>query len=551
MKVINSDTLKRMIISGTNNLYNHYPEIDALNVFPVPDGDTGTNMNLTIASGAKEVQNRNDSDVYSIAKAFSKGLLMGARGNSGVILSQIFRGFSQSLEGKDVITVKDLSDAFMNGKDVAYKAVMRPVEGTILTVIREASQALHDNLPRAYSIEKAFDILLKEAHESLERTPDLLPVLKKVGVVDSGAAGLIKILEGFQSAVKGKMIEKETVSALEKEEQKMAGAKIENDEFGYCTEFILRLAKSEDEHKKNFSEARFTNWLNAHGNSLVVVRDEDLIKVHVHTLTPGNILNFAQQYGEFVKLKIENMTEQHTKLGEADLVNDDKDKKIEEEQKEYAIIAVAAGEGVVNMFKDLRVDYIVSGGQTMNPATEDFVNIVQNCNAKNIFILPNNSNIILAASQACDVCEHANVRVIPSKSIPQGLVACMMFNPEADADENYEQMCEALSNVTTGQVTFAIKDTVIDGVEIKKDEFMGMKNKEIICCVKDKFEAAHKLLDSMLDEMSSIVTIIYGEDVSDEDANAFVEKITSEHEDLDIDVRKGGQPVYSFIIGVE
>lgn len=551
MKVINSDTLKRMIISGTNNLYNHYPEIDALNVFPVPDGDTGTNMNLTIASGAKEVQNRNDSDVYSIAKAFSKGLLMGARGNSGVILSQIFRGFSQSLEGKDVITVKDLSDAFMNGKDVAYKAVMRPVEGTILTVIREASQTLHDNLPRAFSIEKAFDILLKEAHESLERTPDLLPVLKKVGVVDSGAAGLIKILEGFQSAVKGKMIEKETVSALEKEEQKMAGAKIENDEFGYCTEFILRLAKSEDEHKKNFSEARFTNWLNAHGNSLVVVRDEDLIKVHVHTLTPGNILNFAQQYGEFVKLKIENMTEQHTKLGEADLVNDDKDKKIEEEQKEYAIIAVAAGEGVVNMFKDLRVDYIVSGGQTMNPATEDFVNIVQNCNAKNIFILPNNSNIILAASQACDVCEHANVRVIPSKSIPQGLVACMMFNPEADADENYEQMCEALSNVTTGQVTFAIKDTVIDGVEIKKDEFMGMKNKEIICCVKDKFEAAHKLLDSMLDEMSSIVTIIYGEDVSDEDANAFVEKITSEHEDLDIDVRKGGQPVYSFIIGVE
>lgn len=551
MKVINSDTLKRMIISGTNNLYNHYPEIDALNVFPVPDGDTGTNMNLTIASGAKEVQNRNDSDVYSIAKAFSKGLLMGARGNSGVILSQIFRGFSQSLEGKDVITVKDLSDAFMNGKDVAYKAVMRPVEGTILTVIREASQTLHDNLPRAFSIEKAFDILLKEAHESLERTPDLLSVLKKVGVVDSGAAGLIKILEGFQSAVKGKMIEKETVSALEKEEQKMAGAKIENDEFGYCTEFILRLAKSEDEHKKNFSEARFTNWLNAHGNSLVVVRDEDLIKVHVHTLTPGNILNFAQQYGEFVKLKIENMTEQHTKLGEADLVNDDKDKKIEEEQKEYAIIAVAAGEGVVNMFKDLRVDYIVSGGQTMNPATEDFVNIVQNCNAKNIFILPNNSNIILAASQACDVCEHANVRVIPSKSIPQGLVACMMFNPEADADENYEQMCEALSNVTTGQVTFAIKDTVIDGVEIKKDEFMGMKNKEIICCVKDKFEAAHKLLDSMLDEMSSIVTIIYGEDVSDEDANAFVEKITSEHEDLDIDVRKGGQPVYSFIIGVE
>ena len=245
------------------------------------------------------------------------------------------------------------------------------------------------------------------------------------------------------------------------------------------------------------------------------------------------------------------MTEQHTKLGEHEMLEEKSSEPVEKEPKEYALIAVAAGEGVVNMFKDLRVDYIVSGGQTMNPATEDFVNIVKSCNAKNIFILPNNSNIILAASQACDVCENANVRVIPSKSIPQGLVACMMFNPEADADENYEQMCEALSNVTTGQVTFAIKDTIIDGVEIKKDEFMGMKNKEIICCVKDKFEAAHTLLDSMLDEMSSIVTIIYGEDVSDEDANAFVEKISSEHEDLDIDVRKGGQPVYSFIIGVE
>ncbi|MCH5171211.1 MAG: DAK2 domain-containing protein [Erysipelotrichales bacterium] len=546
MKTINGAKMKQMIISGTNNLYNHYPEIDALNVFPVPDGDTGTNMNLTMASGAKEIQNRNDEDVYSIAKAFSRGLLMGARGNSGVILSQIFRGFAQALDGKSTIDVKELSDAFINGKDVAYKAVMRPVEGTILTVIRESATALHDNLSNVNSIEKAFEVLINEAHASLERTPELLPVLKQVGVVDSGAAGLIKILEGFQAAIKGKMIEKETASAFEDNKPEMAGANVDGDEFGYCTEFIMRLAKEEDA-KRHFEESRFSRWLSIHGNSLVVVRDEDLVKVHVHTLRPGEILNFAQQFGEFVKLKIENMTEQHTKLTE-----EKQEENIPVEQKEYAIIAVAVGDGIEKMFKELRVDYIVSGGQTMNPATEDFVKVIKECNAKNIYILPNNSNIILAASQAAEVCEDVNVKVIPSKSIPQGLVACMMFNPEATVDENYAEMCEALGNVITGQVTFSIKDTVIDDVEIKKDQFMGMKNnKEIICCRDDKFVAAKELIESMLDEMSSIVTIIYGEDVNDEEANAFADKIMAEHEDLDIDLKKGNQPVYSFIIGVE
>lgn len=547
MKTINGAKMKQMIISGTNNLYNHYPEIDALNVFPVPDGDTGTNMNLTMASGAKEVQNRNDEGVYAIAKAFSKGLLMGARGNSGVILSQIFRGFAQALDGKETIDVKELSDAFMNGKDVAYKAVMRPVEGTILTVIREAATALHDNLSEVSTIEKAFELLLAEARASLERTPELLPVLKQVGVVDSGGAGLIKILEGFQAAIKGKMIERDQASAFEESNKpEMAGANVQGEEFGYCTEFIMRLAKENEEDKKPFAEARFSNWLNAHGNSLVVVRDEDLVKVHVHTLTPGNILNYAQQYGEFVKLKIENMTEQHTKLTE-----EKASEPAKVEEKEFAIIAVAAGSGIEEMFKELRADYIVSGGQTMNPATEDFVKVIKECHAKNVFILPNNSNIILAASQACEVCDSVNARVIPSKSIPQGLVACMMFNPEASADENYEEMCEALNNVTTGQVTFAIKDTVIDGVDIIKDQFMGMKNKEIVCCHEDKFLTAKELIESMLDEMSSIVTIIYGEDVSDEDMNAFAEAFIAEHEDLDVDVRKGNQPVYSFIIGVE
>ena len=548
MKTINGATLKKMIISGCNNLYNHYPEIDALNVFPVPDGDTGTNMNLTMASGAKEVQNRNDTDIYSIAKAFSKGLLMGARGNSGVILSQIFRGFAYALEGKEFIGVKELSDAFINGKEVAYKAVMKPVEGTILTVVRESAMMLHDKIDEIQTIEKAFECLIAEAHASLERTPELLPILKKVGVVDSGAAGFIKILEGFQSALKGKIIEREQASVLENNKQQMAGANVEGDEFGYCTEFILRLAKASDENKKSFVESRFTNWLNVHGNSLVVVKDDDLVKVHVHTLTPGTILNFAQQYGEFVKLKIENMTEQHTNLEEP---KKEGTSKVEEE-KEFAIISVAVGDGIEKMFRELRAEYIVSGGQTMNPATEDFVKVIEECNAKNVFILPNNSNIILAASQACDVFEgKKNVKVIPSKSIPQGLVACMMYNPEADVDENYEQMCEALSNVATGQVTFAIKDTEIDGVLIKKDQFMGIMNKSIICCHEDKFEAANKLIESMLDEMSSIVTVIYGEDVNDQDAEEFVAKLQQAHDDLDFDLRKGNQPVYSFIIGVE
>lgn len=543
MKLINSDTLKRMIISGANNLYNHYPEIDSLNVFPVPDGDTGTNMNLTITSGAKEIQNRNDDDVYAIAKAFSRGLLMGARGNSGVILSQIFRGFTQALEGKKVINAVDLSEAFMNGKDVAYKAVMRPVEGTILTVVREAATYLHDNIAKVNSIEKAFELLLKEARASLERTPDLLPVLKKVGVVDSGAAGLIKILEGFEYAVlKGKVIEKETATVFAKEDKQEV--KDVNDA-GYCVEFFLKLAEAHEESKKSFSEARFTNWLNAHGSDLLVLHDESIIKVHVHTLSPGSVLSFAQQYGEFTKIKVENIIEGHTQL-----INEEEETS-EPEEKEYAIIAVAAGSGIEDMFKELHADYIVSGGQTMNPATEDFVKAIQECHAKNIYILPNNSNIILAASQACDVVEGVNVKVVPSKSIPQGLVACMMFNPDASVDENYQQMCDALSNVTTGQVTFAIKDTKIDDVDIKKDQFMGMKNKEIICCSEDKFEAAHTLLESMLDEMSSIITLIYGEDVSDEEANAFAERIAAEHDDLDVDVRKGNQPVYSFIIGVE
>ena len=553
MKYIDGNMLKQMIISGANNLFNHYPEVDALNVFPVPDGDTGTNMNLTISSGAKEIRNRLDTDVYDIAKSFSKGLLMGARGNSGVILSQIFRGFSQALEGASRIDSSLLAEAFVSGKEVAYKAVMRPVEGTILTVIRESSDALQEHVYRNPNIDinKAFEYFLKEAYESLDRTPELLPVLKEVGVVDSGGAGLIKVLEGFQSAINGKVIEKNMATVTE-EPQQMAAANVEGEEYGYCTEFIMRLPEEPiSAGKKVFSEKRFQTFLTSHGNSIVVVRDEELVKVHVHTLNPGNVLVYAQQFGEFVKLKIENMSEQHTHLQEE---NKDplKQPKEVKELTEYALISVSVGDGIEEMFKDLNVTEIVSGGQTMNPSTEDFIEAIKRCNAKKVFILPNNSNIIMAASQACEVSPNGvECRVIPTKTIPQGLTACMMFNPEASFDDNEEEMKEAMSNVKSGQVTFAIRDTVIDDVEVKKDNFIALFGKKIVSCDSDKIQVTMNMLEEMIDESSSIITLICGEDASEEEVEKLTEMIQDKYDEVDLDVKKGNQPVYSFIVGVE
>lgn len=553
MKYIDGNMLKQMIISGANNLFNHYPEVDALNVFPVPDGDTGTNMNLTISSGAKEIRNRLDTDVYDIAKSFSKGLLMGARGNSGVILSQIFRGFSQALEGASRIDSSLLAEAFVSGKEVAYKAVMRPVEGTILTVIRESSDALQEHVYRNPNIDinKAFEYFLKEAYESLDRTPELLPVLKEVGVVDSGGAGLIKVLEGFQSAINGKVVERNMATVTE-EPQQMAAANVEGEEYGYCTEFIMRLPEEPiSVGKKVFSEKRFQTFLTSHGNSIVVVRDEELVKVHVHTLNPGNVLVYAQQFGEFVKLKIENMSEQHTHLQEE---NKDplKQPKEVKELTEYALISVSVGDGIEEMFKDLNVTEIVSGGQTMNPSTEDFIEAIKRCNAKKIFILPNNSNIIMAASQACEVSPNGvECRVIPTKTIPQGLTACMMFNPEASFDDNEEEMKEAMSNVKSGQVTFAIRDTVIDDVEVKKDNFIALFGKKIVSCDSDKIQVTMNMLEEMIDESSSIITLICGEDASEEEVEKLTEMIQDKYDEVDLDVKKGNQPVYSFIVGVE
>lgn len=557
MTKIDGILLKQMIISGANNLYNNYPEVDALNVFPVPDGDTGTNMNLTISSGAKEIATRNDASVYDVAKAFSRGLLMGARGNSGVILSQIFRGFAQGLKGKIEATAQDISDALLMGKEVAYKAVMRPVEGTILTVIRESSQALADSVYPDMPLDEALDILLKEARESLKRTPNLLPVLKEAGVVDSGGAGLCKIIEGFDLALHNQIVEKNMPDVVsDSVVEPIIGnvqASLEHKEFGYCTEFILKLPEDPIKaKKKNFVPSRFSGVLNSHGNSIVMVHDDDLIKVHIHTLNPGNILTYAQQFGEFVKIKVENMSEQHTHLIEEDAkAKEDEIKK--QPKKPFGLISVGAGKGIVDLFKDLNCDYIVSGGQTMNPSTEDFIKAIKSINAEQIFILPNNSNIIMAATQACDVMnEEVKCTVIPTKTIPQGLVSAMMYNPESDYDTNYNNMMESLSSVKSGQVTFAVKDTSFEGMEIHKDDFIGICDKKILATEKDKIKCALKLINTMIDEDSSIITIITGEDVTEAERDALKELVQAKVGDMvDVDVKVGLQPVYSFIIGIE
>lgn len=538
MKTINSNQFKSLLESAANNLTNNFEKIDALNVFPVPDGDTGTNMSLTFNAGVKDALGKQSDHVGELAKVLSRGLLMGARGNSGVILSQIFRGIAQSVEHKAELNAQDLAEAFVNGRVVAYKAVMRPVEGTILTVIREAA----DNTLATFEANTEMNILdvmdafFHEAVVSLKNTPELLPVLKEVGVVDSGGAGLVLIIQGMKLALEGNPVAKEAKS---ESNEISAGAAMESEEYGYCTEFIIRLS---DTGMKNFKEDALKDALARIGDSIVVVQDEDIVKVHVHTLTPGDALNLGQRYGEFAKLKIENMQEQHDEVMLAAPAK---------AKKKYALIAVAAGEGLAEMFKELRVDYIISGGQTMNPSTEDFVEAIKKVNAENIFILPNNSNIVLAAQQAAMVMEDENVTVIPTKTIPQGLNACIMYNPEVDAQTNTAEMNAAIGRIKTGQVTYAIKNTTFEGLEIKEHDFMAIAEKDIIFANPDKLETTKYLLNQLIDEDSEIVTLIAGEDASDEDV-ADIEAYIEEHFDfVEVELTRGQQPVYCFIIGVE
>lgn len=540
--MINGLLFKQMLESGANNLTNKFPEIDALNVFPVPDGDTGTNMSLTFNAGVKDALSCGSENVCEIAKVLSKGLLMGARGNSGVITSQIFRGLAQGVEGMNEINGFQLANALVNGSRVAYKAVMRPVEGTILTVVREAADYTYAFASQTadVSCEAVMDKMVEEAIESLKRTPELLPVLKEVGVVDSGGAGLVTILQGFASAIKGTVIE----LSKQQGDSEVAGAALESEEFGYCTEFIVRL---DDTARMSFQEHVLRDALANIGNSIVCVQDEDIVKVHVHTLTPGEALNLGQRYGEFVKLKIENMQEQHENI----MTNAAKaEKEADKPKAKYALITVAAGEGLAQMFKELRVDHVISGGQTMNPSTEDFVEAIKKVNAENVILLPNNSNIVLAAQQAADVMEDYNVHVIPTKTIPQGLSACIMFNPDVEFDINLAEMNDAIALVKTGQVTYAIKDTTFEGMEIKAGDYMGIKEKDIIISTKDKLEATKKLLDALVDADSEIVTLIYGEGVDEAQAQEIVQYIDDTY-GIEVEVNNGQQPVYSFIIGVE
>ena len=565
MKTIDGLTLKKFLISASNNLFNHYPEVDALNVFPVPDGDTGINMNLTMTSGANEINGIQENNAFLIAKTFSRGLLMGARGNSGVITSQIFRGFSSVLEGVEEIDSLLLAQAFKAGSDTAYKAVMRPVEGTILTVIRESSSVLSRKVKEGMPIERTLEILLTEANASLNRTPELLPILKEVGVVDSGGTGLVRIIEGMYLASIGQEVSRDDKNVSAGAIASAAASAMEEEEFGYCTEFIMSLGP--DSVKKIFNQSRFTNWLNSHGTSLVVVKDDDIVKVHVHTLTPGEILNYAQQYGEFLKLKIENMTEQHHALADGanvkphvDLVEEPKPVKKEEEEQELpkekitnAVITVSSGEGISAYFKELGATYIVSGGQTMNPSSEDFLSAIRKINAENIFILPNNSNIVMAASQAADIAseEGKNVFVIPSKTIPQGIVALMSLDQDTDPEENMRNMRYSLKNVKSGEVTFSIRDCELNGIRIQKDDFIGIYEKEIVVGTKDKFVALQELVDKMIDEESAILTIFLGEDVKREDFVSTKKAIEEKYPDLNIDIKDGKQNVYSFLISVE
>lgn len=540
MKTIDGKMFRAMVETGANLLHNNHPEIDALNVFPVPDGDTGTNMSLTFTNGAAEVKKLQSDNLGDIAKTLSKGLLMGARGNSGVILSQIFRGVAKSLKGKETADSVELAEAFANGAKVAYKAVMRPVEGTILTVIREASEAGSAYVKEDMEIEDWFSYFVKEANDALDRTPELLPVLKEVGVVDSGGAGLVVVLTGFMLALAGEEVVRVDVAAAQ---AAMKEAEEASKQKGYQVKYSFKI----DEGKaKAFTIDGFTHELErTPATDVHVTEKEDVIFVSLATERPGHTLNVGQRFGELAHITIVNFNEP-----------DYKEPEVQEEKtapaKETAIISVAAGEGVKKMFLDLRCDYVVSGGQTMNPATEDIVKAVRKVNAKNVIILPNNSNIVMTAQQAATVLEdEIHVIVIPSKTIPQGLAACMMYNTEVSLDENVNEMTSALEGVQTGQVTFAIKDTTIDGLEIKANNYMALCNKKIVACVPDKIDALKKALEGLVDDDSEVITLICGEDVTEEEKEAAQSYIEENFEDCELEMNDGGQPVYSFIIGVE
>ena len=560
MKVteISASQFQEMVEAGAKRLQVNAEYVNSLNVFPVPDGDTGTNMNLSMTSGATAVVNSASDKVGELANVLAKGLLMGARGNSGVILSQLFRGFSKAILDVDTLNAEDLAKALVPGVETAYKAVMKPVEGTILTVARESAKAGERKARQTDDVVEVMSAVVKYGKKALDKTPDMLPVLKEVGVVDSGGQGLLFIYEGFLNALNGEFQADDTYEPSPAEMDEMVNAEhhrsvqgqlaTEDIKFGYCTEIMVRLGEGPTVDS-NFDYDTFRNYLDGIGDSLLVVNDDEIVKVHVHTEHPGEVMNYGQKFGALIKVKVDNMRLQHETI----LEHDEEVAEFEAaptERKPYAVIAIAAGEGVQELFKSLGAAYVISGGQTMNPSTEDILKAIKEVNADQVIILPNNKNIFMAADQAAEVAD-VPVAVVPSKTVSQGMTAMLAFNGEQSLEENKTAMTEMLDSVVSGQITNAIRDTAIDGVEIHEGDYLGMVDGKIILSEADKYQATLDTLNKMISEDIEIITIIVGEEGTQAEAEKLSEAIEASYPDLEVEIHEGKQPVYPYLLSAE
>ena len=547
-KTIDAKILSRMFLSGAKNLEAKKEWINELNVFPVPDGDTGTNMTLTIMSAASEVGALTDPDMESLAKAISSGSLRGARGNSGVILSQLLRGFTRGVRKLTDLDAPAIAAAMERGVETAYKAVMKPKEGTILTVARAAADRAAELADAAEDLDAFFDGIFQHAEETLARTPEMLPVLKEAGVVDSGGQGLLEVFRGAIDGYHGKEVDYSQFETVAPKITKISPQAEADIKFGYCTEFIILLEKTLPQDEID----RFREFLDSIGDSIVLVADDEIVKVHVHTNHPGQAFERALTYGQLSRMKIDNMREEHQEklIKDAEkLAKEQAENK--EPPKDHGFISVSVGEGLSQIFRELGVDYLIEGGQTMNPSTEDMLNAIEKVNAKTIYIFPNNKNIILAANQARDLTEDKEIIVVPTKTIPQGISAMISFVPEKGGEENLASMTDAISRVKTGQITYAVRDTRIDDKEIHEGDIMGIGDAGILAVGRDRLQVAEEMVAEMVDEESEIISVYYGEDVSEEDAEALSDSLTEKYSECEVELNQGGQPIYYYLISVE
>ena len=550
IKTIDAKILSRMFLAGARNLEAKKEWINELNVFPVPDGDTGTNMTMTIMSAASEVSALENPDMETLAKAISSGSLRGARGNSGVILSQLLRGFTRSVRKSEVLDASAIAAAMERAVETAYKAVMKPKEGTILTVAKEAALKAAEIAPEAEELQPFFDEVFAHAEETLARTPEMLPVLKEAGVVDSGGQGLLEVMRGAIDGFLGKEIDYSVFKKSSSPSVTKISPQAEADiRFGYCTEFIILLeapVSEEEEHK-------FKEFLTSIGDSIVVVADEEIIKVHVHTNHPGQAIERALTYGALSRMKIDNMREEHQEklIKDAEKLAKEQEEAEKLPPKEAGFIAVSAGEGLTEIVRELGVDYLIEGGQTMNPSTEDMLNAISKVNAETVYIFPNNKNIILAANQARDLTEDKKIVVVPTKTVPQGITAMISFVPEKSAEENAEVMEEAISKVHTGQITYAVRDTRLDDKEIHEGDIMGIGDKGILAVGGNKEEVAEATIAAMMSDEAEVISIYYGADISEESAEALAASVEELYPDCEVEINRGGQPIYYYIISVE